>query len=42
MKLQMNREALQKLNRNANEARPGLVTEKVMGLVTVLPRSERF
>jgi integrase len=29
MKLQMKREALQKLNRNANEGRPGFVTEKV-------------
>jgi hypothetical protein len=29
MKLQMKREALQKLNRKANEGRPGFVTEKV-------------
>jgi integrase len=29
MKLQMKREALQKLNRKANEDRPGFVTEKV-------------
>ena len=34
MKLQMKREALQKLNRKANEDRPGFVT--------VLPRSEGF
>jgi len=29
MKLQMKREALQKLNRKANEDRPGFVTEQV-------------
>ena len=29
MKLQLKREALQKLNRKANEDRPGFVTEKV-------------
>jgi hypothetical protein len=34
MKLQMKREALQKLNRRANEGRPGFVT--------ILPRSEVF
>ena len=42
MKLQMKREALQKLNRKANEGQSSFDTAKVMGFVTVLPRSGRF
>jgi hypothetical protein len=44
MKLQMKREALQKLNRKANEGQSSFDTEKVnlWGFVTVVPRWDRF
>lgn len=44
MKLQMKREALQKLNRQANESSRSFDTERpnLWGFVTVLPRSGLF
>ena len=44
MKLQMKREALQKLNRRANEHRPGFLTRRgpTDGVVTVLLRPGDF